>query len=328
MESSEPFFSIIIPMFNTEKYIEDCISSILNQNFCDYEIIIVDDGSTDGSLKIISQYIKGKANIKLFKQNNAGVSAARNVALEKAVGKYIMFMDSDDYLIGESMKYLKNTLLKNSDVDLLFFNYYDVFPNEVKRHVFRTQFLGTGISKDKAIEGILSDIGGYCWNKVYKRSLLTNERFNKDITFLEDMLFNVLAVNNSNKIMCIGNCLYSYRWRKNSIVHTFDLKNLTFFSALKLVEENIPNKFISLINVKRRMAYIEFASNLIFMDKSKYLNFKKLYKKENRLKEIKKFNLSKTERVSLFIADYSFDASVIVFKLKRKFDKYRYSLKK
>lgn len=113
-------------MFNTEKYIGECLDSIMMQNFSDYEVIVVDDGSTDGSCEIVSRYIKGKLNINLLKQKNSGVSAARNLGIEKVRGKYIIFVDSDDFLVNESLEFLKNTLLENNDLDMLFFNYYEV----------------------------------------------------------------------------------------------------------------------------------------------------------------------------------------------------------
>lgn len=142
MNSTTPFFSIIIPMFNTEKYIGECLDSIMMQNFSDYEVIVVDDGSTDGSCEIVSRYIKGKLNINLLKQKNSGVSAARNLGIEKARGKYIIFVDSDDFLVNESLEFLMNTLLENNDLDMLFFNYYEVGSKKMNKHIFRPQFLG------------------------------------------------------------------------------------------------------------------------------------------------------------------------------------------
>lgn len=189
MNSTTPFFSIIIPMFNTEKYIGECLDSIMMQNFSDYEVIVVDDGSTDGSCEIVSRYIKGKLNINLLKQKNSGVSAARNLGIEKARGKYIIFVDSDDFLVNESLEFLKNTLLENNDLDMLFFNYYEVGSKKMNKHIFRPQFLGKKISENTAIQGLLT-------KEILKgklKSLCINDGENiMDIASYQERLIRVL----------------------------------------------------------------------------------------------------------------------------------------
>lgn len=323
MNSTTPFFSIIIPLFNTEEYIGECLDSISNQNFDNYEVIVVDDGSTDDSVKIVSRYAKTNLNITLLQQNNSGVSATRNLGLDNAIGEYIIFVDSDDFLMSGTLNYLQNTLLMNNDVDMLFFNYYEVAPNKVEEHDYRPQFLGNTISKNTAIEALLTDAGGFCWNKVYKRSLLKDKRFDQQITFLEDLLFNVSLVNQTKRIMSVENHLYGYRWRENSVIHTFKSKNMTFFDALNKVGKLIPNEFHVFLDVKRRMACIEFASNFIFSNRDQYLYFKKMYKNLKLFKRFEDTHLTKTEKVSLKLANVNFDVAVVALKTKFKVDKHK-----
>lgn len=323
MNSTTPFFSIIIPMFNTEKYIGECLDSIMMQNFSDYEVIVVDDGSTDGSCEIVSRYIKGKLNINLLKQKNSGVSAARNLGIEKARGKYIIFVDSDDFLVNESLEFLMNTLLENNDLDMLFFNYYEVGSKKMNKHIFRPQFLGKKISENTAIQGLLTDVGGFCWNKVYKRSLLLDSRFDTQITFLEDLLFNVSVVTKAKRIMSVGNYLYGYRWREDSIIHTFQSRNMSFFNALNKIQSKISKEFDVLIDVKRRMAYIEFASNFIFLNRVEYSHFKKMFKKMKSFQNFENNGLTKTEKVSLHLSNVSFGIAVIALKTKFKVDRFK-----
>lgn len=322
MKNVKPFFSIIIPMYNSEKYIRRCLESVIDQEFNDYEVIVIDDGSTDETIEIISKYVDSELNIELIQQNNAGVSAARNTALNYATGEYILFLDSDDYLIGNSMSRLNEILKKNKSIDILLFNYCEKRPNEIKNHILSPKFLGK-ISKETAIESIFYDVGGYlgyCWNKVYKHSILYDKSFDEQVTYLEDMLFNISCIMDANIIMGIDNQLYVYRWREDSVVHTFDSSHMTFFAAINKIENKVPAKFKDLINTKRKMAYIEFASSIIFKDKDKYLELKKLYKKNKKVKELNSPYLSKTAKTSLYLANINFDLSVILFKLKRKLE--------
>ena len=100
---NQPLISVIIPVYNTEKYISDCLNSLVSQTEKNIEILAVDDGSTDNSLKILQQYAALHSNIKVFSQKNAGPGVARNLALRKAKGKYIMFCDSDDISMRAAM---------------------------------------------------------------------------------------------------------------------------------------------------------------------------------------------------------------------------------
>ena len=106
--------SVIVPVYNIEHYIEECIKSILNQTFKEFELLLVDDGSTDSSLNICRGYEKKDNRIKVIHKKNGGLSDARNVGIEKACGKYICFIDGDDFIANDTLENMYNLILKNN----------------------------------------------------------------------------------------------------------------------------------------------------------------------------------------------------------------------
>lgn len=320
MKKMNPFFSVIIPVYNSSKYINECIDTILCQEFRDYEVIFIDDGSTDNSVEIISKRFQGNSNYKLIEQKNKGVSAARNIGLNNATGKYVMFMDSDDYWVKDILGQLQKILISNSNVDILFFNIFDDFSDMKKNHVVLPKFLGKKLSKNLAIESILSNRGyrGYGVNKVFKRSCIGNNRFDESITYLEDMLFCISCVLDANEFMGIDKCLYAYRWRPTSVVNTFGPSHMTFFDALDKIDDLIPDKFHDSITVKRRFAYIDFASRFIFKNKNQYKFFENKFRQEKRIFALNKFGLGKTELLPLALSNISFTVSVLTLNLIKK----------
>ncbi len=110
---TEPFFSIIIPLFNSEKYIEKTLESISNQNFNDFEVIIINDGSTDNAAAICEKYCLNDQRFKLYNQSNQGVSIARNEGIKLAKGKYLLFIDADDFIDGQYLENLQKEQLKH-----------------------------------------------------------------------------------------------------------------------------------------------------------------------------------------------------------------------
>ncbi len=118
-----PKVSIIIPVYNVEKYLKECLNSVVNQTLKEIEIICVDDGSTDNSLSILEEYAKKDNRINLLKQENSGAGAARNKGLDSARGEYIYFLDSDDFLELNAIEILYNQIAKNQ-ADICFFKFY------------------------------------------------------------------------------------------------------------------------------------------------------------------------------------------------------------
>lgn len=218
-------FSIIVPVYNTEPYLVRCLDSLLAQS-CDlYEIICIDDGSTDGSLKILQKYAAKHKNIRLITQSNSGVSSARNAGIEAAKGKYVMFVDSDDFVEPDMIETLY-TYMQNNMPDWLLFQLrlYDETTDSFKYvpHWMLPKTLPdfsvyTGHAKLKE----LLQLPHECTNKVWRRKILNDNhiRFKTDTRNGEDELFNIEYILAASKFGALKKCFYNYRHpRKGSAV--------------------------------------------------------------------------------------------------------------
>lgn len=204
-------FSVIVPVYNVEQYLDKCLASILGQTYKDFECIVVDDGSPDNSSAIIDKYVKQDQRFKVIHQKNMGVSAARNAGLAIAQGDYITFVDSDDYISNE---YLEKFALKiaNTDADIVICGVIDVFKDSQKTVCFEAP------STEVIKQNILADIWpSYPCNKCFKKYLFENIRFPVGKIY-EDLLTIPELCISAKKIVCIPDALYYYnRQNMNSI---------------------------------------------------------------------------------------------------------------
>lgn len=242
-----PQISVVVPVYNTEKYLPTCLDSLVNQNFNDIEIICVNDGSTDKSLEILSEYAKKDNRVRIINQENQGVSEARNTGIREAKAKYISFVDSDDYV--DPKIYEKGyKLISSNDADVYLMR-EERFSNDaelIKENPYnpsRTFVYGDGV---KTIDFPNKTYGikwGVVWNKIYKKSLITNNnfKFEKDICFGEDTIFNWILFTRVKKVINDENKLYFYRnSRPGSIMTTINFsKRIENYIAIArcLVEE-------------------------------------------------------------------------------------------
>ena len=210
--------SIIVPVYNVEKYLERCVNSLVNQglDFNDYEILLVNDGSTDNSLPIANRLKEKYENIKVFTQENQGLSGARNTGLDKAIGDYVMFIDSDDYLKPNSIsKLLKN--VQEQDLDVCHFNLSVMKPDgsfiddQLYRLQYETIYTGKQIIKDGQL------IGSVCSN-IYKRSVFEENglRFTLGITH-EDVEFTPRLFAQVRRVMIVDIAPYVYFYNNDSL---------------------------------------------------------------------------------------------------------------
>lgn len=198
--------SIIIPVYNSEKYLKRCLSSIINQTYKDIEIIIIDDGSTDSSNKICKEYALSDNRIKVININNSGVSNARNKGLDVANGEYIAFVDSDDVVDEKFIETMYNYCQEyNSKLCAVNVNYF--YKNKVKKPLHMKTGL---IDKKQYYRSLVYNIKGFVCNKLYHKTLIKNVRFDSGISICEDLLFNVKVAASIKNAIVVNKYLYNY----------------------------------------------------------------------------------------------------------------------
>lgn len=305
--------SVIVPVYNVEEFISCCLDSICNQSYSNTQIIVIDDGSTDGSLEICRKYSENDNRISIISQKNSGVSVARNKGICMADGKYICFVDADDIL---EITAFEKMIKKAKNVDLVVSRYTVINQNghEIKKARCYDDFI---INSNKMIDSLLSidsNLGyqGYLWNKLFLTDIVkkNNLKFSEVISYNEDRLFILQYLLNTQNIKFISDTTYMYRMRNGSAmdnVHkSFSLNQLSELSAFKIIENELIRFNESLYN-KSRFASFYCAVNLYrrVPNISKYKNEKKRLRNSinERLFEAvfeKKTNISIKNRFKCF----------------------------
>lgn len=215
--------SVIIPVYNVDKYLSACVESVLNQTYTDFEIILIDDGSTDGSPEICDYYAAKDIRIKTVHQNNRGLSCARNTGLEKATGNFITFIDSDDIVSKFYLEYLwESYLITKADIiqvkKQLFYS-----DSEIQFQAFAKPNLRTFDSFTAVIKSFYqtSTIEHSVCGNLYKRKVLENVKFTSGILY-EDLDFFYRSIPIESKFAISEDSLYYYRQNRMSILHTFN----------------------------------------------------------------------------------------------------------
>ncbi|MDR1240775.1 MAG: glycosyltransferase [Oscillospiraceae bacterium] len=288
--------SLIIPVYNVEKYLRRTLVSVENQTFKDIEVIIVNDGSTDGSSKIIGEFAEKNSNFIVLNQKNKGLSQARNAGLKVSSGDYVAFLDSDDFLEPDYLKKLYSTALKNS-ADIVCCNFYFYYPR-VKMRIFCPLTTIPGVySGEHALKKIISCIGTFtfAWNKLFKRELFTKYKIEFYDMYFEDIATSPQLFFYAKRVVFVTDVLYNYVMRNNSILHTMNAKKINDFVKTIGVVRNFCEKKGIYKKCRRRMrAHSKRISFLIlydlFMMHFKSANFDKfLYNARAISKSIKHF---------------------------------------
>ena len=211
--------SIIIPVYNGEKYLNSCISSILQQSFTDFELLLVDDGSTDVSGEICDGYAAGDSRVRVFHVENGGPSGARNLGLREATGQYVAFVDADDELYPDSLESMAQCVTDAfPELIMAEANTVDAEGNILKRLTMQT--IG-----EKSVSGILGDLDyekkavflHYLWNKWYRKDIIIDNdlAFDEGERLGEDFLFNSKFVRFCSSVVLTETLLYKYYKRNN-----------------------------------------------------------------------------------------------------------------
>ena len=206
--------SIIVPVYNTENYIERCLNSLVNQTLEDIEIIVVNDGSTDNTGKILQKY---RDKIKIIEQKNSGIATTRNKGLEIATGKYIAFVDSDDWLEIDEIEKLYNKAIDN-DFDCVMCNYWYIDDKKKWNGVVSATKDITNINDKKEF---IIKMFPVIWDKLYKREKIKSFKF-KDGVWAEDVEYLYRIMSNINSIGIVEDKLYYYYQREKSDSRLYD----------------------------------------------------------------------------------------------------------
>lgn len=232
--------SVIIPVYNIEKYVEKCINSIISQTYRNIELIIVDDGSTDNSPAICDKLAEKDERIKIIHTKNSGLSEARNTGIEAANGQYLMFIDGDDFVDINMIKKMYEVLLSDkSDMVLCDYEYVDeegkvitrekkeIFDKRKDSVVLNEEMYWKNYYEYDCIYYVIS-----C-NKLYKRTIFNNIRFPKGKLHEDEFVFH-RVLNECNRISCIRDKFYKYMQRDNSIMaKKISIANLSFIDAIE-----------------------------------------------------------------------------------------------
>lgn len=220
-----PKISIIVPVYNVESFLTQCFESIIKQTYDNYEIILVDDGSSDKSGKMCDEFAAGKNNVKVLHQDNQGLSGARNNGVKISTGEYITFVDSDDIITNDHVESLVNALLDDTDVAISkMMKFYDKIPHTVQVDLSPYRMTNEEAMKELCNQG---KFGNSACAKLYKRYLV--ERFPYPVGKLyEDLATTHKIIGNAKGICYISKCTYFYRQRKNSIMNHIGLVQRDF----------------------------------------------------------------------------------------------------
>lgn len=292
--------SIIIPIYNSAEYITRCLDSIVNQTYKNLEIICVNDGSTDESLKILKKYKNKDNRIIIIDKKNEGVSAARNDGIKKSTGQYITFIDADDWIELDAIETLYNTL-KEKNVDVVRGNYYRNFTEDKNDYTSNLYNLGNklfltsnkdfgNLVIDKLLNGFLPC---YIWLLLIKKEAISNISFKKDIKIMEDTIFYNELMNNINSIYFLDKPLYHYYCNQSSCTKSSEYYIRNMYNLIKvnkyLVSIIKNGKFYSKERLEKMNAiHVDYIMSYFYvMYKESYKNKKELISEIDKILENK-----------------------------------------
>lgn len=313
-------FSIVVPVYQAQDYLEECICSVLRQDYQSYELILVDDGSTDGSLEICNQYAKKYSQIKVIHKDNEGPLLTRCRGFLEARGEYILNLDADDFFEKNALSVIDSALLRE-DIDILIFNYRKI--NMLESKLKQKSNLPDQIFTPKEKPELLKLLWGQnafnlVWNKVFRatdvRKLLPFPKEVEKVQSGEDVIVAVSLLLKAGKIKTIHNCVYNYRMAENSITHKFNLKKgedfllsrnymMNKFKMMEMYTNEVMVEFYTSVYQTIGFLICDCArSDISKEDKIKffqYINKQSLYKES--LYYINKIKINKRKRFMMYL---------------------------
>lgn len=242
--------SVIVPIYNQEAYLNTCIRTIVKQTYTNLEILLIDDGSSDNSIKICRNWEKKDKRITVIRKSNGGIADARNMGLNNATGKYICFVDADDWIEENMVENMINVFERFDQVDLVFCNYRRVSNYEgnivsIKKGCIKL------LNKYQVVESIIEKniLSTYVWSGMYKKKLTTSITFPKNKNY-EDMYTMMEFIKPCRKLAFIDKAFYNYRINNASISHKWSLKNLADYCDASINEAKLALEISSKLRAK------------------------------------------------------------------------------
>lgn len=301
--------SIIIPVFNVEEYIRECLESLINQTFDNFQVIIVDDGSTDSSIDIVNELKNRFKDIIVLYQQNKGVSDARNLALNYVTGKYVLYVDPDDFLDKNMLKELYIKAEKDT-ADIVICEYYFYYGENNKKNYIQSYDVDFNkIFNGKEIVDMMLNykLQGQLWHKLFRTELLKKNNFNFESgRYIQDVYPVFRIISKSNKIVFLKKALYYYRQRETSTVYKKNMKITDdFYFAM--------NSIIRYSNeIKDKIS----KNSLIYFRCRVLINFIMYYTNASESNNYSKFINSKYKKLDVKISEFIFNKNI---PLKDKF---------
>lgn len=312
MKENNPLISVIVPVYNVENYLSDCIESILNQSLENFELILVNDGSTDSSGYICDEYARKDNRINAFHKSNGGVTSARSYGVKMAIGEYINFVDSDDTIPENSLMELLS-VAESDNLDIVSANYVKII-NSIKNKNIATNDDLILLEQYDYIEGLVrTKIPNGPWAKLFKRELFDEFTFEleKDIVAFEDLIMNIRLALKCRRFGIINKVVYYYHLRDNSVSQVNKIGLDYYKKITPLIVESFqyyklescqPNilSYLHLTQIK-----FLILDNVSFNYRDKWL--------QNNITEIRRLHLNRKEKF-------------ILFSVRNKYSRYFYRL--
>lgn len=314
-----PKISIIVPVYNVEKYLPRCLDSIIGQTFKDWECLVIDDGSTDTSGTICDEYAIEDDRIKVFHRNNSGVSSSRNYGLDMANGEYIIFIDSDDYWIDSDS--LDNLISQIRDNDVVRGEYIKVYDSgEIIEPIRNKKALDSNriSSYDMITKGIAGEYFSFLF--LFRKSAINDIRFDETLSFREDMDFLLKIFSAPLKCIYTSKCFYAYVDRMTSASNTHIIENIRcslYLSNTYLTKKSLPEELISIYTRMSMRLYLWSISafSLISKKNPQWLNLQNSIK-DTRSSVVRNVSWHDCSLIYLILVYVPSECACYLYKLK------------
>lgn len=294
-----PLISVVVPIYKVEEYLKECVDSILNQNYSDFEVILVDDGSPDGCPAICDEYALKDSRVKVIHKENGGLSSARNAGMSQAKGEYVWFVDSDDYLSENAFEMIEKCFSTGADIFT-----FGILCKQYSGNFDKAPHAFSGLAdKEKMAEltkkACSSHLYTYVWRSVYKAEFLKKNKlsFFNGLSLTEDAIFNSQAFLVADKVFFSDDFPYVYRDRSNGLsknfAEAFDEKIIGYF----VTYDNIRDRSYDRYCIKKYDEYYKDAGRFTLTNVYYYSIVNRIYRSKNRNKYKLLKKVSKTRMI-------------------------------